>query len=530
METKPAASVTPADGATPETDAPAVDRTLFSITNDASGYDVARLSPGREPEEFGQDLPNLRTAVDAAKDQGAYGELMAPEQAFAPSPSSAADAPTEQPAEPASVPAAQAPSETGPASPVAEEVSPYATSPAEKLTVPSDPGAAEARYGGVTQGTDAAADQYAQVAGPAGVDPLETWGSPQADPAASEAPATQAAQIADAAFDDAATPLMDEAGADASGAPSSTGEVLGNTAASYAPPSTVDETAGWSADGSGILPEETAPVADATGTQGDVLPGQDAWTTGSVDPSISPAAYDEGGSSSPVAEAGQYDAGAAAPQDTGTYGLGGGAAATQDPWQAAQAPAPANEAVEASAAQPELLDFEAWTPSVDDGTTGGSGYGADGRYSDPYDVAGSTYEEAPAQSYDDTGASSWQPTQEVAAPEVPSGAETYDSAGTDPAAQDPASVGTAGTLGDTGTSDASPGGASNWQTSPDLSAWGDDGSASSGGSFESEPAPVASAPADAGGDLSSGGSGGGGGLSSGGLGGSGNGGDDGEGG
>ncbi|MDP9457163.1 MAG: hypothetical protein M3Q60_15605, partial [Actinomycetota bacterium] len=175
---------------------------------------------------------------------------------------------------------------------------------------------------------------------------------------------------------------------------------------------------------------------------------------------------------------------------------GGGVAATQDSWQAEQAPAPANQAVQAPAEQPELSGYEDWGPSVGDGTTA-TGYGAEGSYSEPYD-AGSAYEEAPAQSYpyDDAGASSWPPAQEVAPQEVPSGTETYDGAGTAP-------VGTADTLGDTGTSDASLGGGSTWQTSPDLSAWGDDGS---GGSFQEEAAPVVSAPADtgSGGSLDSG--------------------------
>ncbi|PLS87185.1 MAG: hypothetical protein CYG60_03260, partial [Actinobacteria bacterium] len=221
VEAKPVASVTPADGAAPETDAPGVDRTLFSITNDASGYDVARLSPGREPEETDQDLPDLQAAVDTAKDRGAYGELMTPEEALAPSASS--DAPAGRTVESAPVLAAepQAPTEAAPASFDAEEAGPYASSPAEELPVSTSPEAAPVQYGGATQGTGAAAEQYADAVGPAGVDPVETWGSPETDSVASEAPAAPSAEIADAALGEAATPLMDEVGTTAGGFPSS---------------------------------------------------------------------------------------------------------------------------------------------------------------------------------------------------------------------------------------------------------------------------------------------------------------------
>ncbi len=540
-----------------------MDRNLFSITNDASGYDVARLSPGREPEETGQDLPDLQAAVDTAKDRGAYGELMTPEEALAPSASS--DAPAGRTVESAPVLAAepQAPTEAAPASFDPEEASPYASSPAEELPVSTSPEAAPVQYGGATQGTGAAAEQYADAVGPAGVDPVETWGSPETDSVASEAPAAPSAEIADAALVEAATPLVDEVGTTAGGFPSSAGEIPGNTGAYDAPPSTVDDAAGWTTDGYGTVPEESAPLADGTGAQGGALPGQDAWLPDSDDPAVSPiAAYDDTSNApvaqAPVAQAGQYDVGAATPEATDTYGLDSGVAATtEDVWQVDDASAPANEVVEAPAAQPELSGYEAsWTPSVDDGTTG-TGYGADGGYySAPYDDSASTYDEAPAGSYtyDDGAASSWQPAQDVTVQQGSFDAGPY-ATDTVPAAQDPATLGTADTLGDTDTSDASTGGSSTWQTSPDLSSWGDDGS---GGSFESEPAPVVSAPADdgsggsfdsvtpvdqssapsdgglssgsGGGDLSSGSGGGDLSSGSGGGGGSGNGSDDGEGG
>ncbi len=508
----------------PEADAPEVDRTLFSITNDASGYDVARLSPGREPEETGQDLPSLEAAVDAAKDRGAYGELMTPEEAFAPSlPSDGG--PAGQTAEPAFVPAApqaEAPTEKNLASFDDEEANPYAASPAEEFPVSTGLEAAAAQYdGGATQGTGAGANPYADAVEPADVDPIATWGSSETDWVAPQAPAAQAAEIADVALGEAATPLMDEVGATTGGFPSSAGEILGNTGAYEAPPSTVDE-AGWTSDGSDTAPAETAPVADGTATQGGASTGQGAWVPDSEAPAVSPiAAYDDDTSDAPVAqapvaEAGQYEVvGAATPQATDAYGLDdGGAAATEDVWQVEDASAPANEAVEAPAAQPELSGYEAsWTPTVDDGTAV-TGYGADeGYYSGPYDDGGggSTYDvvEAPADSYPydaGGGASSWEPTQDVAVQEGSIGADPYaagtvpaaeDPYATDtvPAAQDPATVATADTLGDAGTSDASYGGGSTWQTSPDLSAWGDDGS---GGSFQEEAAPVVSAPADAG--------------------------------